>query len=98
MANKFSDEVYKIVSQIPHGKVVSYGQIAMMLGKPRGARVVGWAMRHCPEGYPWHRVVMADGAIAGGEHSNLRKVLLEEENVPFLPDGRVNMKKCQWED
>lgn len=48
----FFDRVYEIVGQIPYGKVVSYGQIAWMVGAPRAARQVGWAMRHCPDGLP----------------------------------------------
>ena len=92
----FSQRVYEIVGRIPCGRVVSYGQIARMLGVPRGARQVGWAMANCPEGLPWHRVVMADGSIAGGEYSQLRRQLLEEENVPFLLDGRVDMAQSTW--
>ena len=53
----FFDEVYRIVARIPHGKVASYGQIARLLGRPGAARQVGWAMRHCPGGLPWQRVV-----------------------------------------
>jgi len=48
----FPNQVYEIVKQIPHGKVISYGDIAKLLGKPRGAREVGWAMSNCPEGFP----------------------------------------------
>ncbi|MCL2577564.1 MAG: MGMT family protein [Defluviitaleaceae bacterium] len=96
MAGTFTKGVYEIVEKIPHGSVASYGQIAMMLGKPRGAREVGWAMRNCPEGLPWWRVVMADGSVTGGAYSEMRKTLLDEENVPLLPDGRVDMKACQW--
>lgn len=59
----FFDEVYAIVSRIPFGKVVSYGQIARLLGAPRSARIVGWAMHRCPEGLPWHRVIRADGSL-----------------------------------
>lgn len=88
----FNQRVYEIVKTIPRGKVVSYGQIAYMLGNPRGARQVGWAMSHCPEGLPWQRVVMADGRVTGGEWAALRRALLEDEGVPFLPDGRVDMK------
>jgi len=98
MAKEFAKNVYEIVGNIPKGKVASYGQIAKMVGKPRGAREVGWAMRNCPEGLPWHRVVMADGTIAGGEYGNLRRVLLEEDETAFLSDGRVDMKACQWEE
>ena len=90
--NPFFKQVYEIVEQIPYGMVMSYGQIAKILGRPRAAREVGWAMRHCPEGLPWQRVVMADGSITGGVYAEERKNLLESEGVAFLSDGRVNMK------
>ena len=96
MAGSFAEAVYDIVSRIPRGKVASYGQIARMLGKPRGAREVGWAMKNCPEELPWQRVVMADGSIAGGGYSEIRRVLLEDEDVQFTTDGRVDMKECMW--
>jgi len=92
----FAEQVYDIVAQIPSGKVVSYGQIAAMLGQPRGARQVGWAMRHCPENLPWQRVVMADGSIAGGGYAALRRAVLEKEGVAFLPNGRVDMSAHGW--
>ena len=94
--NPFYQMVYDTVARIPYGRVVSYGQIACMLGRPRAAREVGWAMRRCPDGLPWHRVVMADGSVAGGEYYDTRKAILEAENVVFLPDGRVDMKRCSW--
>ena len=96
--NSFFQQVYTIVGQIPYVRVVSYGEIARMLGRPRAARVVGWAMRCCPHHVPWQRVVMADGSITGGLYANIRKALLEAEGVPFLTDGRVDMKSCRWRD
>ncbi|MCL2857630.1 MAG: MGMT family protein [Oscillospiraceae bacterium] len=93
--NPFFKQVYAVVERIPHGKVMSYGQIALMLGSPRGARQVGWAMRCCPGHLPWQRVVMADGSIAGGLYADIRKSLLEAEGVVFLPDGRIDMKTCR---
>ena len=96
MNMKFSDRVYEIVKQIPLGQVVSYGQIARILGIPRGARQVGWAMADCPENLPWQRVVMADGSITGGQWADLRRAILMDEGIPFLSDGRVNMSKCTW--
>lgn len=96
MEDKFFEKVYTVVARIPRGQVVSYGQIAWMLGEPRAARQVGWAMRRCTDALPWQRVVKADGTIAGGSHAELRRALLEEEGVPFLPDGRVDMALCQW--
>ena len=93
-SNPFFEQVYSIVAQIPYGKVMSYGQIARILGRPRGAKVVGWAMRYCPSHLPWQRVVMADGSITGGAYAEIRRALLESENVVFLPDGRVDMAEC----
>ena len=93
--NQFYKQVYDIVERIPYGKVMSYGQIAFLAGKPRGAREVGRAMYRCPDHLPWQRVVMADGTIAGGEHAEIRKGLLETEGVAFLPDGRVDMESCR---
>ena len=94
--DRFFEQVYAILAQIPEGQVVSYGQIARLLGYPRAARQVGWAMRCCPEHLPWQRVVMADGSIAGGAFADMRRLLLEAENVTFLPDGRVDMEKNGW--
>ena len=96
MANTFFEMVYDIVERIPCGKVVSYGQIARLLGEPRAARKVGWAMSRCPEHLPWQRVVMADGSVTGGVFAEERRVLLKSEGVQFLPDGRVDMKSCSW--
>ena len=92
--NPFFKQVYAVVEQIPHGRVMSYGQISRLLGRPRAAREVGWAMRCCPESLPWQRVVMKDGSITGGMYAEMRRELLENEGVVFLPDGRVDMGLC----
>lgn len=97
-SDSFFKQVYAIVEMIPHGKVVSYGQIARLLGRPRSARMVGWAMRRCPEELPWQRVVMADGSITGGLYADIRRELLEQEDIKFLNDGRVNMAACRWNE
>ncbi|HZK21595.1 MAG TPA: MGMT family protein [Oscillospiraceae bacterium] len=94
--SSFYKQVYSIVEQIPYGMVTSYGRIALLLGRPRAAREVGRAMRHCPNNLPWQRVVMKDGAVAGGAFADVRKSILEAEGVPFLPDGRVNIELCLW--
>lgn len=91
--DSFFQQVYDLVAQIPAGKVVSYGQLARMLGNPRGARAVGWAMRTCPDGLAWQRVIRADGSIAGGE---VQRALLRAEGVAFLPDGRVDFRQSGW--
>ena len=94
--NAFYQQVYGIVSQIPRGRVISYGQIARLLCRPRAAREVGRAMRFCPPELPWQRVVKQDGSIAAGGDPELRRQLLEDEGVSFLPDGRVDMAACRW--
>ena len=99
--SEFFQRVYKIVAQIPRGKVVTYGQIAAALGDPRQARTVGWAMRSTPEwlDIPWHRVVNSLGGIstrhtAGG--LNAQRKLLEGEGIVFNEDGRLDMKRYRW--
>ena len=78
--NGFFQQVYDIVAQIPKGQALSYGQIAQMLGRPRAARMVGWAMRRCPEELPWHRVVKADGSI------RIDKIADESVSELIIPD------------
>ena len=94
----FFEQVYQVVDQIPPGNVLGYGHIARMLGNPRAARQVGWAMRVCPEGLPWHRVIRSDGSIASSAHPDFWRALLEAEGVTFLPDGRVDMQRHLWQD
>lgn len=74
--------------QIPPGKVLTYGQIATLVGVPHMARQVGWAMHGCPAGLPWQRVVGAGGKIlinsmSNREGSHLQRKLLEFEGVQF---------------
>jgi methylated-DNA-protein-cysteine methyltransferase-like protein len=94
--NNFFDKVYAVVAAIPCGRVISYGGIAAILGNPRAARQVGWAMRVCPEHLPWHRVVMKDGTVTGGEFAALRRRMLEDEDIGFRADGRVDMDVHEW--
>lgn len=94
--NTFYAAVYDLVRQVPRGRVIAYGQIARLLGRPRGARTVGWAMRACPSDVPWQRVVMKDGVVTGGAFAPMRRAMLAEEGVVFLPDGRVDMEQCGW--
>lgn len=95
--NPFYEQVYAVVARIPPGRVMAYGQIARLLGQPRAARQVGRAMGCCPDHLPWQRVVMADGRIAGGAYAQLRRGMLEQEGLSFLPDGRVDMARCGWQ-
>lgn len=101
MATTF-ETIYQIVRQIPRGKVAYYGQIARFVGMPGGARIVGYAMESCPmgSGVPCHRVVDKQGgtkAVFDTFAPNIQQMLLEQEGVVFLSDGRVDMARCLWD-
>ena len=96
----FPKKIYQLVSAIPRGRVATYGQLALMAGSPRAARIVGAALKNAPAGLPCHRVLYRDGTLCcdqafGGKE--IQRGILEEEGVPFLPDGRVDLKKCLWD-
>lgn len=95
----FPQRVYGLVAQVPEGKVVTYGLLALMAGSPRASRIVGAAMARAPEGLPCHRVIYSDGRMCcfdafGG--ADIQREMLRREGVVFLPDGRVDLKKCLW--
>ncbi len=94
-------KIYEQVKRIPKGKVASYGQIALLAGNPRWARVVGYALHNNPDPdtIPCHRVVTKDGKISsafafGGE--NMQRQFLLSEGVIFEDEFTVNMEKCRW--
>ena len=87
--------VWALARRIPPGKTAGYGQIAVYLGNPRLSRIVGCAMARCPDDVPAHRVLRQDGSIPPALYARHR-ALLEEEGVPFLPDGRADMASCRW--
>ena len=93
--------IWETVREIPQGRVASYGQIAEIAGIPRGARQVGYALRHLPDGYdvPWHRVITASGRIAFDKDSRPyteQRDRLLQEDVAVI-SGRVNMREFRWQ-
>jgi methylated-DNA-protein-cysteine methyltransferase-like protein len=97
----FFQKVYELVRQVPQGRVVTYGQIAAALGNPRRARMVGWAMRACPEDVPWHRVVNAKGALSTRSPSgtfNPQRAFLEDEGVHFDSNGQIDLRIYGWDE
>ena len=92
------DPVYKLVQQIPRGRVLTYGALAKALRLPGGARTVGRAMAATPSGrgIPWHRVVGERGKILiRGPVAMLQKKLLESEGVEVI-ESRVQLKAHLW--
>ena len=98
----FPDQVYAVVQRIPPGKVATYGQIARLLGRPRGAREVGWALRDLPDDMdvPWQRVINAQGRVSfppGSQGAAEQQAMLEAEGIVFRPDGSIDLKAYGWE-
>lgn len=97
----FFERVYAVVRRIPPGRVATYGQVAALLGNPRAARGVGWALAALPaaSGVPWHRVIGATGRISsrGREvEAALQGRLLAREGVRVGRDGRVALEARRW--
>lgn len=93
----FRQEVYNVVAAIPPGRVVTYGQIAYLIGKPQCSRMVGQALHNVPSGLhlPCHRVVNSQGRPAPCWDE--QKTLLADEGVMLKKNGCIDMKKFQWE-
>ena len=91
---------YRVVRQIPAGKVATYGQIARLAGMPRCARLVGYAMASCQDpAVPCHRVVDRFGGTKAAFDTfapGTQRVLLEAEGVEFRLDGTVDLERCLW--
>lgn len=102
----FRDRVLDIVRAVPHGKVVTYGQVALMAGAPRAARQVGAVLhgiRHDEHDVPWQRVINAAGGISTFKvgSGELQIALLKAEGVELTSgDGtqgpRVDLLRYQW--
>ena len=87
-----------MVARIPAGQVATYGLVAFLAGRPRASRIVGCALARAPEGLPCHRVLYRDGGLSPADvfgGTGIQRLLLEGEGVPFLPDGRVDLRACQ---
>jgi methylated-DNA-protein-cysteine methyltransferase-like protein len=101
-APKFARAVYALVRDVPRGTVVTYGQVAAILGHPRAARAVGTALHHLPRPLarvvPWQRVVNAAGRISiRGDvvRPDLQRDLLESEGIVFR-GGRIDLGTYRW--
>jgi len=100
VVGRFAERVYAVVRAVPSGHVITYGAIARLLGEPRRAREVGWAMAAAPGSMPpipAHRVVNIRGELSGGDAFGgyaIQRARLEAEGVAFLVDGRVDLDVC----
>lgn len=94
--------VYRLVCRVPRGKVVTYGQVAAILGQPRGARAVGVALGALrpplQDTVPWHRVINAAGRPShrDGFWAGIQREMLEAEGVRFDRRDHVDLKRVRW--
>lgn len=88
-------------SQIPCGKVATYGQLALLCGRPCNSRQVGYALNRGLAGdLPAHRIVNSQGILSGSpafDTPDMQRLLLEKEGVP-VKDNRVDLKKYAWDN
>lgn len=95
-SRSFYEEVHAVVCEIPRGKVSTYGEIALILGRPQNSRMAARAMSFVKDRdeVPCHRVVNAQGRTAPGWDE--QKELLLSEGVLFKDNGAVDMSRCKW--
>lgn len=96
----YRERVYEIVRQIPPGRLMTYGQIAMMLGDGYTPRTVGYVMSGSPDGVPWQRVINSQGKCSTGRLTipiDLQQELLEAEGVDFNAAGRCDLDSLRWD-
>ena len=92
------EKIYAVVTKIPKGRVATYGQVAILAGNPRWARVVGYALHNNPAPgiIPCHRVVNREGRVAEGfvfGGGDAQRDLLEKEGIVFGLDGRIDLEE-----
>jgi methylated-DNA-protein-cysteine methyltransferase-like protein len=96
---KYRERVFKIVCRIPAGRVMTYGQIAELLGEHYTARTVGFVMHGAGDSVPWHRVINARGSCSTGglvlPHDKQQR-MREAEGVRFTERGCCNLETYLW--
>jgi methylated-DNA-protein-cysteine methyltransferase-like protein len=95
----YRERVYRIVRKIPHGRVMTYGQLAEILGEGYTPRTIGFVMHGSGDKTPWHRVLNAQGACSTGRivlpHDKQQR-MLEAEGVSFNERGRCELQSYLW--
>ncbi len=98
--SKYRERVYEIVRKIPRGRVMTYGQIAEILGEGYTPRTVGYVMHAADtEKIPWQRVINSQGACSTAKMTmpiNIQQKMLEDEGIEFNEKGRCDLKIHLW--
>jgi O-6-methylguanine DNA methyltransferase len=93
MNTEFAARVLAVVRRIPVGRVATYGDVAVLAGRPGAARAVGNIMRGCARpDVPCHRVIGAGGRLGGyGGKEALKRALLVAEGVTIAGSSVRNL-------
>ena len=95
----YRERVYRIVRSIPRGRVMTYGQLAEILGEGYTPRTVGFVMHGSDDKTPWHRVINAQGGCSTGRialPSDKQQRMLVAEGVEFNERGRCDLQHYLW--
>jgi len=98
------DRIHAVLRRIPRGRVVTYGQVALLAGVPRAPRMVVQALHRCGDTVPWHRVIGKVTARFGQIRikvplgAALQRRLLRREGVEVDREGRIDLERYGWID
>lgn len=97
----YRSRVFRLVKQIPSGRVMTYGQVAELLGEGYTARTVGFVMHSAMDdaGIPWHRVINAQGGCSTARFMlppDKQQKMLEAETIEFDERGRCKLARYLW--
>src|SRR2546422_5524505 len=95
----YRERVFEMVRRIPRGRVMTYGQVAALLGEGYTPRTVGFVMHSSDGALPWHRVINAQGACSTGGillPADKQQRMLEREGVKFDERHRCDLGRYLW--
>ncbi|WIG96990.1 MGMT family protein [Myxococcus sp. SDU36] len=93
----YFERIYTVTAQVPHGKVATYGDIAVIVGEGCDARVVGHALGALgtrADSVPWQRIINRTGGISTSGYG--QREALEAEGVTFDERDHVRMASHHW--
>ena len=100
MIKTSTQQAVNIIRNIPEGRVLTYGMVAALAGKPRGARQISRILHSMSKKYdlPWHRIVNSKGKISLKQSRGyeLQKALLESEGIKFSKTDTIDLRLYSW--
>lgn len=97
-SDNFKEAIYELVSRIPEGKLMTYGDVALYVGRPYASRQVGGVAHYGPIDLPWHRLVNRFGDCASGYYGGKagQQTVLINEGIPVKNFRVVDFEERRW--